>query len=87
MQKKYDEALECYNKSLELKEDPVLYSNRAAVLLKLNKFAEAEVDCSKAISLDYTYAKAYYRRGMARMELKMYTEAIQGVLLQNFLTR
>ncbi|QQP38304.1 Helicase ARIP4like [Caligus rogercresseyi] len=45
-------------------------------LLKLNREKEAERDCTLAISLDPTYAKAYIRRAYARSGLKRYSDAI-----------
>jgi len=33
----------------------------------LNRYAEAEEDCNKSLSLDPTFVKAYHRRGMARV--------------------
>lgn len=44
----------------------ILPANRAMSLLKLKNFAEAERDCTLALSLDPTYAKALQRRGTAR---------------------
>ena len=43
--------------------------------LKLKKHAEAVADCNKAIEFNDNYAKAYLRRGEARMELGEYEEA------------
>lgn len=73
---KYEEALSCYSKGLDV--DPnnaLLTANRAMALLKLKRYEEAEGDCDTAIALDCTYVKAYARRGTARLELGKLEEA------------
>ncbi|XP_041460502.1 RNA polymerase II-associated protein 3-like [Lytechinus variegatus] len=73
---KYEEALACYSKGLNVDPDNALLSaNRAMALLKLKRYEEAEKDCDLAISLDCTYVKAYARRGAARLELSKLEEA------------
>ena len=49
---KYPEAIERYSKAISIKDLPekeklVLFKNRAACFLKIEKFSEASVDCSK----------------------------------------
>ena len=41
------------------------------------RYAAAELDCTRAISLDESYIKAFHRRGTARASLKKYAEAKQ----------
>lgn len=53
----------------------LLPANRAMAYLKLERYAEAEEDCSKAIALDGTYSKAFARRGTARAALGKLSEA------------
>ncbi|QDZ17667.1 DnaJ domain-containing protein [Chloropicon primus] len=43
----------------------VLYCNRSAASIKLGKLIDAIADCTKAISLDKTYNRAYQRRSEA----------------------
>ncbi|XP_059833491.1 RNA polymerase II-associated protein 3 isoform X2 [Hypanus sabinus] len=89
-QGKYLEAIECYTKGMTADGTNVLLpANRAMAFLKLEKkgsgldkavadwqrFAEAEADCSQAISLDNTYSKAFARRGTARLCLGKLKEA------------
>ena len=39
------------------------------------RYAAAELDCTRALTLDPGYVKALHRRGQARAALKKYTEA------------
>ncbi|KAL4227099.1 RNA polymerase II-associated protein 3 [Mactra antiquata] len=72
----YNNAIECYTKGADLDPtNPLLPANRAMALLKQDKFAVAELDCSVALSLDPLYTKAYLRRGSARIGLRKYQEA------------
>ncbi|KAG8774408.1 hypothetical protein FRC15_001312 [Serendipita sp. 397] len=56
--------------------DPTLPLNRAAAYLKLNKFQDAERDCSKVLLFDPKNIKALFRRGQARAGLGDYTKAL-----------
>eukprot|EP00744_Colponema_vietnamica_P006298 GILI01009161.1.p1 GENE.GILI01009161.1~~GILI01009161.1.p1 ORF type:complete len:419 (-),score=49.01 GILI01009161.1:41-1297(-) len=66
----YSDAIRLYTKGIE--DNPVgpiahvLYANRAMCNLKLSKWEEAEKDCTKALDLDRSYTKAYFRRAQAR---------------------
>lgn len=53
----------------------VLYSNRSAAYLKLNKVTEALRDSNKCIEIDSTWSKGYTRKGDALLSSKQYTEA------------
>lgn len=59
----------------------LLWNNRAACLLQLEKFAHAEADCSLALAVDGNNAKARYRRAQAHVGLGNLTEAFQDVRL------
>ena len=45
------------------------------------RYAAAESDCTKALSLDPEYAKAVARRATARAKLKKYKEAKEDQIL------
>jgi tetratricopeptide (TPR) repeat protein len=75
--KEYKKAIEFYNKSLMIKEDPILYCNRSAAQFHLKKYEASELDASKAIILDQSYTKAYIRRAFARRELHNYEGSVQ----------
>ncbi|XP_005108663.1 RNA polymerase II-associated protein 3 [Aplysia californica] len=72
-----DKAVEAYSKGMDF--DPtnaILPANRAMALLKQQKFAAAELDCTTSISLDPMYVKAYLRRATARSSLGKLDEAV-----------
>uniref|UniRef100_A0A3P9K856 RNA polymerase II-associated protein 3 n=1 Tax=Oryzias latipes TaxID=8090 RepID=A0A3P9K856_ORYLA len=74
---RYEAAVECYTKGMEADcMNVLLPANRAMAFLKLER-CEAEEDCSRAISLDNTYSKAFARRGTARAALRKPLEAKQ----------
>lgn len=73
-----NEAINCYTSAIQL--DPVnavYLANRAMCLLKQEKYAAAEVDCTSSIKLDSKYTKAYHRRATARFKLGKFEEARQ----------
>ncbi|XP_061617450.1 RNA polymerase II-associated protein 3 [Phyllopteryx taeniolatus] len=75
---KYDAAVECYNRGAEADcMNALLPANRAMAFLKLERFKEAEEDCTKAISLDNTYSKAFARRAAARVALGKLEDAMK----------
>ncbi len=53
----------------------ILYSNRSAAWLKVNKASEALSDGEKCVSLDNQWTKGYTRKGDALYALKRYTDA------------
>ncbi|EPQ54687.1 TPR-like protein, partial [Gloeophyllum trabeum ATCC 11539] len=61
--------------------DPTFPLNRAAAYLKLGKNEDAERDCSTVLGLSAKNAKAYFRRGQARLGLEKYAEAQAGRFL------
>jgi small glutamine-rich tetratricopeptide repeat-containing protein alpha len=62
--KKYEEAIQCYTKAIELTpNNPIYYGNRAAAYSHLGQHQLAIDDCRRAISLDPKYVKAYSRLG------------------------
>ncbi|KAG6774965.1 hypothetical protein POTOM_018383 [Populus tomentosa] len=86
-QKKFNEAIECYSRSIALSPTVVAYANRAMAYLKIKRqvfnhlhfilFREAEDDCTEALNLDDRYIKAYSRRATARKELGKLKESIE----------
>ncbi|XP_069622258.1 protein unc-45 homolog A isoform X1 [Ranitomeya imitator] len=76
----FETALSCYTKALKLSTDKkdaaVLHRNRAACHLKLEDYAKAEEDASKAIEVDGGDVKALFRRSQALEKLGKLDQAI-----------
>ncbi|KAF9596521.1 hypothetical protein IFM89_012252 [Coptis chinensis] len=69
-QKKYNEAIDCYSRSIALSPTAVAFANRSMAYLKIKRFEEAENDCTEALNLDDRYTKAALTtRCTARKEL------------------
>ncbi|GAA5992628.1 hypothetical protein JCM11641_003530 [Rhodosporidiobolus odoratus] len=67
---RYREALDLYTASLNKNPfDPIVWSNRAAVRLKLEEHGLAIADATRAIEIDSRAVKAYYRRGIANLAI------------------
>jgi len=61
-------------------ENPVYYLNRAAAFNAIENYEDAELDCSRALSLNKSHMKAWYRRAVARKGLGRLDEAEQDLL-------
>ncbi|KAK7350791.1 hypothetical protein VNO77_09747 [Canavalia gladiata] len=82
----YAKALECYTQALrkapldagdmESNLAATLYINRATVLHKMNLLVECLRDCTRALQISPSYAKAWYRRGKANASLGNCKDAI-----------
>ncbi|KAL0577124.1 hypothetical protein V5O48_004877 [Marasmius crinis-equi] len=57
------------------RDDYTLPLNRAAAYLKLGKNEDASRDCTTVLSLNPSNVKALFRRGQARVEMQMFTDA------------
>ena len=90
----FDGALLDYNKALQLGKNvrmdaesskesglnsSALYFNRGAVMQKKGDVQAAIQDYNKAIDIDPSNAKAYYNRGVAKMELSQNVEAFNDL--------
>ena len=76
-ERKYQEALECYIKAIEIdSKDPILYSNRSLMYYNLKDYDNAIQDADVAISLKPNHSKAYLRKGNALEAKKQYYEAL-----------
>ena len=76
--RKYEEAIENYNKSIDL--DPnnsYAYNNRGLAKNNLEQYFNALKDYDKAIELDPNNSVIYYNRGLAKTHLWQYEEAIE----------
>lgn len=72
-----DEALSCYCKSILLDDsNEKSYANRAAVFIRQSDFDLAIEDCTKALEINPSYAKALARRGMCYHKMRRFKEAV-----------
>lgn len=97
-EKLFDDAITNYNKAISKMEKmsiksnflelAMCYQNRAAAYEQMKDIASAIVDATKAIGIDETYAKAYYRRAKCYIEQKkMYCalqDMVQACILEKF---
>ena len=79
------EAKELYTKGLSMipgseddKLKATLYSNRAAVFLKLDEHASCIQDCKAALELDPTYTKVYVRKTQALKQQGKFQEVVEA---------
>lgn len=71
-------AVEFYTKAIEAyDQEPSFYTNRAQANIKLEAYGYAVADADKAIELDPTNVKAYYRRGSANTAILHHKEALR----------
>ncbi|KAL9936719.1 hypothetical protein V8E36_004787 [Tilletia maclaganii] len=74
----YYDAVDHYTRAIGYDvTEPIYPLNRAACLLKLRLFEDAERDCTAAIRLDPGNHKAYFRRGASRAGLGKVVQARQ----------
>lgn len=78
-QEKFKEALEQYNKAIEIdKNNAVYYCNRAAAYSKLSDFTNSIEDCKNALKIDPSYGKAWGRLGLALLSNNQFEEAFEA---------
>ncbi|KAH9624183.1 hypothetical protein KSS87_000549 [Heliosperma pusillum] len=75
----FTKAIECYSKSIDLSPNTTTFANRAMAYLKVNKYQEAESDCTESLKLDANFFKVYWRRALARKELDNLKGALEDV--------
>ncbi len=85
-----DEALSSYTEALSIlarsrgptniETGALLYQNRAACLLKLNRYIECVLDCDKALEIQPASIKALYRRACAYEQLHRIDESKRDAL-------
>lgn len=72
----FELAVDLYTQALDM--DPknaLLFADRAQANIKLANFTEAVADSNRAIELDPSLSKAYFRKGTACMKLEEYQTA------------
>lgn len=81
------QAVDSFTKAIDLKvettKNAIYLSNRAFIQIKLENFGLALADANKAIEIDKTYPKAYYRRASAFLCLRKFDDALKDLLYLN----
>lgn len=75
-EKKFDDAIKYYNLALELKKDPVFYSNRSACYVSMGQLEKVVEDTTAALKLKSDYSKCLLRRASANESLGNYADAM-----------
>lgn len=74
--KDFENALKFYHWALELKNDPIFYSNISACYVSLNEMDKVVEYCTKALDLKPDYSKVILRRAVAYEKLNRYDDAM-----------
>ena len=79
-QKRYDEAITDFNKSIELKDDdPGVYQMRGVVYMRMKKYEKSMTDYNKVIEMDANYEDIYIHRGLLYRKLEKYDESVKDL--------
>lgn len=74
----YDTAIGLYTKAIDANpNNAIYYGNRSFAYVKTECFGYALTDATKAINLDKSYIKGFYRRAAAYMSLGKFKEALR----------
>jgi len=77
LQKKYNDAIHCYNQALKQNgEKATYYVNRALCYIKLKQWDKVYQDTRHSLDLDPNYIKAHAYLGQYYIEQQRYDEAI-----------
>jgi tetratricopeptide (TPR) repeat protein len=67
----YAEAIQCYDKALEINpKDETVWNNRALTLVRLNRFSEAIESYDKALEINPTVEKIWSNKGLVLARMK-----------------
>jgi tetratricopeptide (TPR) repeat protein len=74
--KEYNNAIDLYTKAVQLQQNPIFYSNRAACYQAMGEWDKVIEDTTAALNLDAMYVKALNRRANAYEASEKYQEAL-----------
>ncbi len=73
----YEKAIDFYTQAIQIvKDNPILYTNRAQVYIKLKNYHDAISDCDWALRAKENWLKAFIHKGRALTFLKKFDEAL-----------
>ena len=73
MKLRHHEALECYDRSIQLNpHDSDAYLNKGEILIELSRYEEALQILKAAINISPNNSEAYYKKGNCYLKLKKY---------------
>lgn len=72
----FTEAILHYTHAIKLSPDAILFSNRSLAFLKLQQYYYANEDADRAIAMNPTWAKGYYRKAEVHMSVGQYDTAL-----------
>lgn len=76
----YASAIEHYTYATEMDpNNPVFFTNRSTCYYKMDKMDKSLRDAQKSIKLDSSWAKGYYRVGLAQLALGQKKEAVEAL--------
>ena len=75
-QKKYDEAIACYNQAIAMHPTREAYSNRGYARAETKDLTGALADYDAALAADPTDPRTYYNRGTVRFKLQDFSGAL-----------
>ncbi|KAG9348364.1 hypothetical protein JZ751_002099 [Albula glossodonta] len=77
-EKDYEKAIKYYTDALELNpENAIYYSNRSLAYLRTECYGYALADATRALEIDKSYIKGYYRRATSNMALGKFKAALK----------
>jgi len=77
-EKKFDQASQCYSKSILLDPgNPAYFTNRAIAEIQMHQYEEAADDCKKAIELDPINVKGFFYLAKACYSMKKINQAVE----------
>ena len=75
--KDYEKSVKLYNRALKAEDNPIIYLNRSAAYLQLNKYFEAYKDAKKAYEMNANIEKALYRLGKSAYGMRDWNKALE----------
>ena len=75
---KYDKALECYTKALQLKEDYIAFFNMGIMFFRLGYYKKAIISLNQCKKLNPHFLPAILLKGIAFSKLKHYNSAVSS---------